>query len=164
MPIKIQEFNLGVSVIEVSMNNNVYVGVSAVSRVVVSPVFMYYYISFFHSKLSETFLGFSIIDIQIYINLPNLRIHVSFFDKKQLFMQFLPFMRGIFTFRVNSSYYYFLLSLVTLFQKYLGADHFIIVKDFSCFLSVNIFFLEDNCAFSIVLILIVLDYIVDFIF
>ena len=65
---------------------------------------------------------------------------------------------------MNSSYYYFLLSLVASFQEYLGADHFIIVKDSSCFLSVNILFLEDDYAFSVMLILLVLDYIVNFVF
>ena len=65
---------------------------------------------------------------------------------------------------MNSSYYYFLLSLVASFQQYLGADHFIIVKDFSCLLSVNIFFLEDDCTFSVMLVLLVLDYVADLIF
>ena len=71
-------------VIEVSMNNDVYIGISVVSGVVVSPAFVYDSVSSFHSKLSETFLGFSVVDIQVYINVPHLRVLVSFFYKKQL--------------------------------------------------------------------------------
>ena len=64
-------------VIEVSVNNNVYIGVSAVSGVVVSPVFVYDCVSSFHPKLSEAFLGFSVVDIQVYINIPHLSlIHI----------------------------------------------------------------------------------------
>ena len=72
-------------VIDVPVNNNVYIGISVVSGVVVSPAFVYDGVSSFHSKLSETFLGFSVVDIQVNINIPHLWVLVSFFDKKQLF-------------------------------------------------------------------------------
>ena len=71
--------------VEVSVNNNVYIGVPAVSWVAVSPVFVNHCVSSFHSKLSETFLGFSVVDIQVNINIPHLWVLVSFFDKEQLF-------------------------------------------------------------------------------
>ena len=72
-------------VIEVSVNNNVYIGISVVSGVVVSPAFVYDSVSSFHSELSEAFLGFSVVNIQVYINVPHLWVLVSFFDKEQLF-------------------------------------------------------------------------------
>ena len=71
--------------VEISVNNNVYIGISVVSGVVVSPAFVYDSVLSFHSKLSETFLGFSVVDIQVYINIPHLWVLVSFFDKEQLF-------------------------------------------------------------------------------
>ena len=75
-------------------------------------------------------------------------------------------MRGICTLGVDGSYYnlLFFSQIVMLFQEYLGADHFVIVKDLPGSLSVNVLLLEDNCAFAVVLILIVLHYIVHFIF
>ena len=68
--------------VEVPVDHDVYVRVSAVPRVVVGPVFMYYCLSSFHSQLSKTSLRFGIVNVQINVYIPDLWVLVGFLDQE----------------------------------------------------------------------------------
>ena len=65
---------------------------------------------------------------------------------------------------MDCTYDNFTFHIIVLFQYYLCANYFVIIKEFSGFLRHNVFFFEDNCTFSIMLVLIILYYIVNLIF
>ncbi len=58
----------------------------------------------FTPQLSQELLGFGVTDVQIDVNIPNLRVFVGLFGKVQLLLELLTFEEGVLTLGVNGSY------------------------------------------------------------
>ena len=82
-------------------------------------------------KTTKKFGCFSIVNVEVDVDIPELGIFVDFLSEVELFFEFFPFLGGVIAFCVQSAYDDLTRGLIISLNQDLSADDLVVVKDLS---------------------------------
>ena len=82
-------------------------------------------------KITKKFGCFSIVNVEVDVDIPELGIFVDFLSEVELFFEFFPFLGGVFAFCVQSTNDDLTRGLIISLNQDLSADDLVVVKDLS---------------------------------
>ena len=103
LPIEVKETDVGIVSVEVPVDYQVDVGVAHVSLVVVGPGVVCGHFPALGPQQSELLLRFGVLDVQVYVDVPQLGVSVRLLCEEELLSELLPLVAGVLALGVDGA-------------------------------------------------------------